>query len=122
MAKDLLSIADAIDEKIGQADSRIGIAVETDEDEAFVVGTVDGLLRFASALVRSAASCSDTAVQIADGIEVRWQKETQSLFDPMSEIAISAECLLESQESLSDALRFFQKLSPRASGATSRSE
>ena len=53
---DLLSIADAIDEKVGNSESRIGIGIETGEDEAFIVGTSQGLLRFASALIRSAAS------------------------------------------------------------------
>lgn len=45
MALDLLSIADAIDEQVGKSASRIGIGIVTGEDEAFLVGTSQGLLR-----------------------------------------------------------------------------
>jgi len=113
MALDLLSIADALDEHAGKRESRIGIAIETGEDEAIIVGTSQGLLRFASALIRSAASSAEFDAQIADGMPVRWGTETRSLFEPASEIAISSECLVEAEAAVRGVLRHFQEHSPR---------
>ncbi|MEM1143648.1 MAG: hypothetical protein AAGI88_13795 [Pseudomonadota bacterium] len=115
MPLDLLSIADALDEQLGKSEGRIGIAVETGEDEAIIVGTSQGLIRFASALVRSAAGLGESEVKLAGSVAASWSVETHALWDPSSEIAITSECLVACESNVHAVLQYFKANSPRAS-------
>jgi hypothetical protein len=89
----LLQIAEDLDSKIAEIGDRVSIAVETDLDEAFFVGTSSSFLRLAAALVRAAVG--ETSAQDLAGVSCRWSTFSHDVGDRMAEVVAGAECLVE---------------------------
>lgn len=88
----LLGLARDLEER-SSSEGKVTIAVETDLDEAFVLGTRSGLMKLAAALLRAAAS--DAEPRETGGVPCRWTTFTQRVADPLGQVVVGAECVVE---------------------------
>ena len=92
----------------GSAD-RIRVGVETDEDEAVLIGTRLAFLKLARSLIDAAERTASTA-EFA-GTRVQWTTATTGVMD--SWIRITAECRCETDEDAQRVYEHFESLNPR---------
>jgi hypothetical protein len=92
------------------AQDTIRIAVETGEDEAFLVGTRAAFLKLARALM-DAANAPERHSEV-DGIRVQWSTKTHRLVS--SELAFTAECVCETEEDAQLVYQHFVSISPKS--------
>ena len=99
----------SLEAAVSGSSDRISIVVETDEDESVFVGTTDAFIRLATELLRTVEkSGSAEASGLGKGLTVRWSTNTRRVFDSSRQICIGAECILDSEQDRSEAVRYLE--------------
>lgn len=93
---DSVSLLKAVENLKAQAEvnsDRVAIGVETDLDEAFLIGTPQALIRLAVALLQAAAS-GNRSREVA-GVNCHWSEHTHDVMDHMAQVVVGAECIVQ---------------------------
>jgi hypothetical protein len=104
----LLALADELESRVAGVADRVSIAIETDLDEAFCIGTRSGYVRLAAALLRAAASRS--APQATAGVSCQWSTFTHEVADRLAQVVVGAECIVETDEQRAQLGAHFRRM------------
>lgn len=104
----LLALAEELESRLAGVGDRVSIAVETDLDEAFCIGTRSGYVRLAAALLRAAASTS--GLQVTAGVSCQWSTFTHEVADQLGQVVVGAECIVDCDEQRAQLGAHFRRI------------
>ncbi len=105
---DLQTLIQSLEKLAGESSDRVAVAIETGADEAFFVGTADGFVRLAAALLRAARG--ESPAHNVAGVACRWSTHAHSACDPMGDVVAGAECLVVSEADRRVVMEHFRRL------------